>query len=299
MTGAVPDHVLGASLAVAVSLCLALQALAIRFGTRRGRANDALVTVFLLNVVVFAIAVALAHGTHEPTLPSLGAFAGAGLIGTLAGTGFYYAGIERIGASRSDAIKASQPLVAAVGAALVLGERVTPLNGLGIVLVIGGVAVLVSERSDPATSGGYLDPGVLYAVGASVAFGVEPVFATYGFAVGTPLFVGLFIKTLTATVGLFWFLRWREGLTAAAVLALLRSRWYLAAGIANTAALVAYYSALTVAPVAVVIPLTQLSPLLVILLSAYYLPTLERVTARLVAGGICIVVGGAAVVLTG
>jgi drug/metabolite transporter (DMT)-like permease len=295
----VSGHLLGAALSVTVSLCLTLQALAIRFGTRQGRANDALVTVFLFNVASFAVVVALRHSSYEPTLASLGAFAGAGIVGTLFGTAFYYAGIERIGASRSDAIKASQPMPAAFFAVLVLGEYVTFLNGLGIVLVVLGVAVLVAEGSTASPTGGRVRAGVLYSIGASAAFGLEPVFAKYGFALGTPVFVGLLVKTATAAVGLLWFLRWREGLTLTSVGASLRSKWYVVAGVANTLSLVAYYYALTVAPVAVVIPLTQLSPLLVMVLSYRYLPDIERITPRLVAGGVCIVLGGVAVVLFG
>ena len=270
----ISEHFLGAALAVTVSLCLTFQALAIRFGTRRGQANDALMTVFLFNVASFAVVVALRHGSYEPTLLGLGAFAGAGIIGTLFGTGFYYAGIERIGASRSDAIKASQPMTAAFFAILVLGEHVTLANGLGIVLIVFGVVVLVSERSAASPAGEGIGAGVLYSIGASVAFGLEPIFAKYGFALGTPVFVGLLVKTATAAVGLLWFLRWREGLTLTSVGASLRSKWYVVAGVANTLSLVAYYYALTVAPVAVVIPLTQVSPLLVILLSYRYLPDL-------------------------
>lgn len=295
----VSGHLLGAALSITVSLCLTIQALAIRFGTRQGRANDALVTVFLFNVASFSVVVALRHGAYEPTLPSLAAFAGAGIAGTLLGTGFYYAGIERIGASRSDAIKASQPMPAAFFAVLILGEYVTFLNGLGIVLVVVGVAVLVAEGGTASPTGGGIKAGVLYSIAASAAFGMEPVFAKYGFALGTPVFVGLLVKTSTAAVGLLWFLRWREGLTLTSVGTSLRSKWYVVAGVANTLSLVAYYYALTFAPVAVVIPLTQLSPLLVMVLSYRYLPDIERITARLVAGGVCIVLGGVAVVLFG
>jgi drug/metabolite transporter (DMT)-like permease len=295
----ISSHVLGAALAVTVSLCLTLQALAVRFGTRRGRANDALVTVFLCNVVSFAVVVALRHGSYQPKLSSLGAFTGAGLVGTLLGTGLYYAGIERIGASRADAIKASQPMTAVLFAILVLGEHVTLLNGAGTVLVVVGVVVLLSEHGASSPASGRLGTGVLYSIGASVAFGLEPIFATYGFEIGTPVFVGLFVKTATATVGLLWLLRWQDDLTVLTVWDALRTKWYLVAGVANTLSLVAYYYALTVAPVAVVMPLTQVSPLLVILLSYRYLPDLEGITGRIVAGGVCVVVGGVVVVLFG
>lgn len=292
-------HILGAALGAVVSVCLTIQAVAIRFGTRDGRADDALMTVLLLNVVTFAAVVGVGHRGHEFTLPSLGAFAGAGIVGTLIGTGFYYVGIERIGASRSDAIKASQPMTAALFALIVLGEQVTVLNGLGIALVVFGVAALVSERADAALTGGGVGVGVLYPIGASFFFGLEPTFAKYGFSLGTPVFVGLLVKTTTAAVGLLAFLRWREGLTVASVVNSLRSKWYLVSGVANTLSLVAYYYALTVAPVAVVIPLTQLSPLFVIAFSYRYVPQLERITFRLVAGGLCIVLGALVVVLFG
>lgn len=300
--GIVPvgGHLLGATLAALVAVFLTGQALAIRVGTRDGGANDALVTVFLVNVVTFsAVVAAQEYGAYRLTLPSVGAFVGAGLVGTLIGTGMYFTGIERIGASRSDAIKASQPIAATLLAVVVLSEPVTGLNVVGIVLVVIGVGVLVSERSEHPVVGDSVGAGVAYPIAASLFFGMEPTFAKLGFRLGTPVFVGLLVKTITASLGLLVFLRWRADLTAREVLGALRSKWYLIAGVANTLGLIAYYYALTFAPVAVVIPLTQISPLLVMAVSYRYIPQLERITLRLVAGGVCIILGAIVVVLFG
>ena len=115
----------GLALAILAALGLAGQALTVRFATRRNRSSDVLLVALVINAAVFvALAVAL---TADPVLTptSLLAFVAAGIIPLMLGRAFYYAGIERIGASRAEPIKASMPLFATVLAFFVLGETVT------------------------------------------------------------------------------------------------------------------------------------------------------------------------------
>jgi uncharacterized membrane protein len=60
-----------------------------------------------------------------------------------------------------------------------------------------------------------------------------------------------------------------------------------------------YYVALQVAPVTLVIPIIATSPLVVVVLSRLFLPRLERVSPRLVAGAVVVVVGAIAVTVSG
>jgi drug/metabolite transporter (DMT)-like permease len=290
---------LGPGLAVAAALCLAIQVACVRVGTDSGRSNDALIVVLLVNIAVL-VPVALAVGYPDYTLPptAIGAFVAAGLLGTMLGRAFEYAGIERIGASRSEPIKASQPLHAAVLAVVVLGETLTPLAGLGTVLVVVGVAVISWEsRSGDGGLGALSWSSLALPLLSAFMYGIEPIFAKVGLATGTSPFVGLGIKTLAATVAFYAYLRYRGTLPDRSALRSANTKWYVGAGLANTAFLLSYYAALSVAPVVLVQPVLQISPLFVIAISVVFLQRLERVTPRIVGAAVVVALGAALVSL--
>jgi drug/metabolite transporter (DMT)-like permease len=66
----------------------------------------------------------------------------AGIVGTMLGRTSYFVSVSKIGASRSDAVKASQPLHTTSIALLVLGETLTAEHPVGIVAITIGVAVV-------------------------------------------------------------------------------------------------------------------------------------------------------------
>jgi drug/metabolite transporter (DMT)-like permease len=288
---------LGAGLAVAAALFLAIQVVCVRIGTDSGRSNDALIVVLLVNIALL-VPVALVVGYPDYTLPpdALLSFAAAGLVGTMLGRAFEYAGIERIGASRSEPIKASQPLHAALLAVLILGETLTPVAGVGTVLVVVGIAIISWESRSADDGMGSISWSYLaLPLASAFMYGIEPIFAKVGLATGTSPFVGLGIKTLTATVAFYAYLRYRGALPGRAALRSANTKWYLGAGVANSAFLLSYYAALSVAPVVLVQPVLQTSPLFVIVLSVIFLQRLERVTPRIVLAAAVVALGAAVV----
>lgn len=128
-------------------------------------------------------------------------------------------------------------------------------------------------------------------------YGIEPIFAKVGFAQGTPVFVGLAVKTLVALVAFGAYLRARGKLPTGVPTGELR--WYLAAGLGNSAFLLLYYLGLEVAPVSVVVPIVTTSPLVVALLSWAFLSHLEHVTWRLVTAASTVVAGAVVITLYG
>lgn len=290
----------GVALAAVAAVAVAVQSVSVRAGTDRGRATDALVVVLLVNVAAIVPAAALFHYPAYALTPrSVAAFAAAGAVGTLFGRICYYTSIERIGASRSEPLKASQPLHATVVAVVVLGERVTAGHVAGILLVVAGIAAISWETArgdgaDPDADGSWL--ALSLPLGAAFLFGIEPTLAKLGFAEGTPILVGLAVKTAAATAGFLLYLRARGALPSPRALVDRNARWYAVAGLANTTFLFLYYLALSIAPVSVVVPVVQTSPLVVMVLSALFLARLERVTWRLVSAAGVVVCG--AVVLT-
>ena len=71
--------------------------------------------------------------------------------------------------------------------------------------------------------------------------------------------------------------------------------WYVGAGVFNTMFLLAYFRALEISPVALVVPIVQILPLIVIGLSFLFLKRLEVITWKLVLAAMSVVVGAAIV----
>ena len=288
-------------LAVAGAICLALTAMFIRVGTDGGRSLDALVVVLAINVSVFVPLAVLLHNPLAVSPAAVAAFVGAGIVGTMVGRALFFLGIKRIGASRAEPIKASMPFHASLIAVLVLGETLTLGNFIGILLIIGGVAVISWEGHGGGEFGSTDTPliGFLLPLAAAFFFGIDPIFAKIGFEEDASVLVGLAIKSVSAMVVFVFYLWWQTELNTDAFQRTGNLRWYVAAGIANTLFLLFNYSALFVAPVVVVIPIIQMSPVFVTIFSYMFLQDLEHVNRILVIGTIIVVVGAIMVTLFG
>lgn len=276
---------------------LAGQAFCIRLGTRTGRSNDALLVVILVNVAVFLPLAILFVPSPTLSVRAIIAFVAAGIVGTMLGRAFFYAGIKRVGASRAEPIKASMPLHATVLAVLFLGEHVSGLQGVGIVLIAIGIAAISWEGGAADRRAGRAVPwiGLLMPLLAAFFFGLEPIFATVGLVAGTEVLVGLAIKSVTALIVVVGYLTVRGTVPRPTEIPRSDLRWYVLAGISSTGFLLMYYAGLSVSRVGIVVPIMQTSPLLVILGSAVFLRRIETVTPKLVTAA-AIIVGGSVIV---
>lgn len=301
MTGLVP--LVGVALAVAAAVLLAVQNLCIRVGTTTGDTGDAVVVVMGVNLVCVGPPAAVRYYPEYGLSPvALGAFAAAGLVGLVLGRLCMFAGIARIGASRTTPIVSASTLVAAVLAVWSFDETLTLPHLAGIVCIVGGVATIswVTASADPShDSLREAGTSLLFPMGAAVFVGIEPILVRVGLDTGTPVLVGLTVMMVTAFAGYAGY----RGLTERAVPPLVgdpNAGWYVGAGLASTVGLLAYFGAIASAPVVIAIPITHTAPLIVIALSVVFLPRrLERVTWPLVAGSAVVVVGATLVTLSG
>lgn len=295
--------VLGAVLAVVAAVAWAAQYVFVRLATVDGSTTDAVSVVLVCNVVlVVPAALVLSEPTAIASVDVLAAFVGAGLAGSLLGRICQFRAVETIGASRSAPVVASTALFSAGLAVAFLGESLTAAHAVGILLVVAGVAY-VSWRTatDPADPRPVREIGrsLTFPILAALCFAVEPVFISWGLAEGTPVVAGLAVMAVAAAVGFLGYLLVASAVPSPARLAG-PMRWYVAAGVASTVALLAYFLALEVAPVVVVVPIIQVSPLVVLVLSSAFLPRgLERVTWDLVVAATVVVCGAIVVSVSG
>lgn len=297
---------IGAGLATIAAVCFAVQFLSIRIGTEDSAVADAVLVTLLCNVALVVPAVVVRNWgrlseLYTPT--AVVAFGAAGIAGLGLARVFLFRSVKLIGASRTSPVAATNVLFATAFAAVVLGERVAALHLGGIVLVVGGIALLSWETASAEGSGSDSTissvAALAYPLGAAVLIGAEPVLVSIGLAEGTGVIPGLAVMILAATLGYagYWAvsrpdrtLRGSDGVLG----------WYVVAGVAATGGFVSYLLALELTSVVVVMPILQTNPLLVTLLSAVFLPRrLERVTTRLVLAACVIVVGATIVSIVG
>ncbi len=300
----VSDWVLGAMLAVIGSVGFAGQFLCIRLGTEQGEVTDAVLVVLFCNVALVAPPVFL---LYEPpytalfTPVSFASFAAAGISGMFVARLLMFRSIEAIGANLTSPVIASNVIFATVFAVVILDERLTATHFAGIVLIVAGLAVVSWETAASSGARSLRETGatLLLPLFAALCIGVEPIFVSLGLAEGSGILPGVLVMASAATVGFVGYLVWRRSLRRISI----RSRstaWYVAGGVSTTAGFLAYFAALEVAPVVLVMPLLQLTPLLVVVLSALFLPRhLERVTWRVGASALVVVVGATVVSLSG
>lgn len=178
--------------------------------------------------------------------------------------------------------------------------RVTSLQLVGVLLIGLGIAVVSWDGAarDAAATGTVDWIGLAFPLLGAFLFALEPILATVGLGDGTPVLVGLAVKTLAAT-GVFWaYLAVRGDLPGRAQLTG-DVRWVIAAGLADSGFFLSYYAALSVSRVGIVVPIMQTRPLLVAAVSDIALRGIERVTPALPAGSVGIVAVAAMVAVYG
>ena len=301
------------SYAIAVAIGTALAFAVAEVSLRNGLRFASLVTVSLLILLIQCLimsALIVATGRFsEMNAAGAGWFLLAGLGNPIFHMVFYFLGIQRIGIARSAPLKGSGPIFAVIFAFGFLGERLVLLQYLGIAMVVGGILVISTEgwsRGRPQTTSSPSGPGSgkdrLKVDPPRRAVYLLPVLAGLAGGIASILFKVSMRKMPSPLLGVW--LGSAEGLLLFPLIALLfppgeRYRfssaalpWMVLAGVCGSAGMYGLVLSIGLGQVSVVFTLTQTSSIFVIALSALFLRKLERVTPRVVLGGLLTVGGG-------
>ena len=279
MTGTV------AALAFTSALLSAVSTVLIRAGFQRYGPYTAFWINVLVGTVLFWVAVAVSGGPGQPSAVSIGYFVLAGLIGTVAGRLLRFFSIETVGASITSALVNLSPLASTALAVALLGEHVTLPILLGTVVIVGGTTLL----SYGGKAVGVRPSLLVLGMGSAFCFGIVAVLRKMGLS-GTGPILGMAANVTTAMIAFTAFL------LASGQAASMRCRgrslvYFVGAGVAENVAVFLIIVALNYGAVSVVAPLSNVSPIFVLLLSALFLRGLERLNVRVVAGTFLIVAG--------
>jgi drug/metabolite transporter (DMT)-like permease len=201
--------------------------------------------------------------------------------------------MQRIGVSLAYPIYNTQVLFAAVGGLLLLQEHLTPLGGLGILLLLSGVAILGTDSRAGNISGPQRKVDLLWPLASGLFFGMSYVFRKMGLNISPDIFLGLPIVASSSFLAVSLpapITGQRLSILKGSVLAML----LFASALSAVAQFFSIW-AIEMGRIVAVIPLQNTSPLFTVALSALFLRKLERVTRRVAAGVVLVVAGGALV----
>lgn len=223
---------------------------------------------------------------------ALGWLALIGVVSFALGRGFTFLGIKYVGASRSTTIYASYPIFTMALAIPFLGERVSVALVIGVLLIIGGLIFLLSERKPErrVITGANRLLGYGFSLASAISYGANTVLIKW-------VVSGMVHPLVTVTVSLFFGTLALSAVAGRDLGASIRnnpgSTAFLAlSGLTMTIGTMALYSALSIAPAVVVTPLGVTSPLFTLLGTYLFLRRLEKVTYQVVVGCLMVVVGG-------
>lgn len=269
-------------LAVASAFLFGAMTVAIRIALRRGAAAEVGALATVLTAVAVTLPFALAQGGP---LTGVWPFLLAGLLGPGLSQLFFTLAVREAGPSRTSVVVGTAPLFSVVIAVVLLGEPLRAGLVAGALLIVGGGALLVSERGRPEH---VRVAGLLLALAATVVFAVRDNVVRW-LAVDTDVSPGA-AATATLAAG---------AAVIAAYLLLTRApierrsaSAFAPAGILFGLSYVCLFEAYYRGPVTVVSPLVATESLWGVALSALVLTRSERVGARLVAGACLVVAGG-------
>lgn len=136
-------------------------------------------------------------------------FAVSGWIGLIFGDGFLFLAFERIGPRLSMLVMSLSPAIAAVLAYIVLGERLSAIGIVGIVVTVAGIAMVVTEKRGGSTGQDRISPlGLLYAFFGALGQGVGLIFVKMAFMEHeVPSLLATLVRIVSAVVVLLpWLL---------------------------------------------------------------------------------------------
>lgn len=216
----------------------------------------------------------------------------------------YFKGVDLIGASRASALAAAAPLFAMLAAVAFLHERVTPFILTGILLIMGGLYSLSrssDKAGDPRAAGGATAKrahvwGYVFSLFSALGWGGGAAMTKWGVTNLAPPLVGVLVATIVGVVALSW--PGVSNLRSSPASKRSGMGFFLLAGLMSTIGATANYAALGMAPVVIVSPLANTSPLFTLLFLFTFLRGWERITWRTILG-MAVVIGGSAFIALG
>jgi drug/metabolite transporter (DMT)-like permease len=277
--------VLGGLFALLAAVAFAWTNAAVRRGVVTGTAVQATTLSIPIGLPIFFVALLLSGRSGvilELPARSVLVFAAVGLSHFIIGRYCNYRSIAAVGTNLAGPIMQFSLIVSLVLAIAFLGETLTPLRMLGIVLILIGPAIVSRDRNGkpeakPLGFTPRLAEGYVFAFLGSLCYGASPVLVRYAVAgegLAASLAGGVIASAAATAVILALLLvpgHWRDVRAVSPGAA----RWFVSSGILVYVSQIFAYMAVAVAPVTLIAPIIALSNVFRIYLSRWLNPEHE------------------------
>ncbi|MDP2643897.1 MAG: EamA family transporter [Desulfobacterales bacterium] len=223
-------------------------------------------------------------------------FAAAGISHYCLGRSFNYNSIQLVGSNITSILRRSSILVAVSLGLFLLNEPVGWKVVVGVLFIIFGITITgLNPKMFDKGARLFSDmprKALFYGFGTGFFWGISPILIKLGILSGGPPMAGVLVSFLTATLvmalSLFHRQR-REELWSMPGKAVLL---FAGAGLLSSAANLARFFALSVAPASIVAPLVATAPVFVLILAFLFNRKLEVFSMNVIIGCVTTVMGG-------
>jgi len=181
-------HYIGEIAGIATAMFWTVTSMAFQVATRKvGSLNVNIIRLFMA-FIFYVLYMRMSRGMWLPTdaSPEAWKWLGiSGLIGFVLGDFFLFQSYAFVSARISMLMMSLAPPVAALLGYIILGERFTLLNTVGLLLVLSGIAMVILNRGDKNENNRrfkYPVKGILLAFGGAVGQGSGAVLSKFGMA---------------------------------------------------------------------------------------------------------------------
>jgi drug/metabolite transporter (DMT)-like permease len=294
--------VIGAVLALLSATTFAVTNAAVRRGVLSGSAVQATTLSIPVGAPLFFLALLLTGDPGDFSRLPLGsviAFSVTGVTHFLIGRYANYRAIGAIGTNLAGPVMQFNLVVSLALAILFLGETLTVLRIVGILLIVAGPAAVsgAGARRKPADQPAVFTPrmaeGYGFAAIAAVCYGLSPVLLRYaggGRGLDAALGGGVIsasVATVVVALSLVLPGHWREirGVNARA------AKWFLFSAVMVYVSQIFYYMAISLAPVTVIAPISAFGTIIRIHVSRWMNPQHELFGPRVTVATILSFIG--------
>ena len=284
----VAETTLAILVALLATVFYALSSNLVRAGMGNSRTVGALFVTLSVNLVVLWTASLLLFDISID-LWRWRYFVAAGALAPIVARFFNYSGIDKLGVNVSTPLTFTYPFVSIMIAVPLLGERL-PLPGMigGVFVILGGVVLALPDEQTAF----HIDDTkfLVLPLLAALLYGVSHVFRKVGIDLVTSPVVAAAVTTTTSWVLLVGYLGSTRSFGQVRVD---RREAFLfgAAGLVTSFAIPLLYLAFSLGNVVLVTPITNVSPLFVLLFSYVFYRDAEPFSRRVIRGTVLIVAG--------
>ena len=274
-----------------------------RRGVLSGTALQGLAISLPLGILVFVIGATVVgewHYLSNLTFQSIYLFSSAGFMHFVFGRYCNIRSLAAVGSNLAGPVQQLQHLIAIILAIIFLGEVLSPLKLVGIILIFSapayiirnqGKSVLIRDGSDKISLEPTFTPrmleGYTFAFLTAIGFGSSSALVKAGLDQSNLSFLGGFISYLTAIIILLIILIVPSQLSDLKSLKKESFKWFMFSGIGSALSQMFRYLALSIAPVTIVQPLNSLS-LIFRMIFGYFLNREQEKFDRFIVTGIFI-----------